>query len=261
MALMVFFVWSQSGTAEEYYRKGAAYFERGQYKEAVAQFEAATRLAPADARAWKSLGVIHAAQGNFKPAEGPLRTACQLDPRDKDACYYLGLASYNLGQYESALDAYTKALRSTSPIGRVHSGMGLVLEALGRSADAERELREALKSGNGQSVPGFDPEVELGAFLFRQGRLEEALRILNEAAKSRPDSARAHFELARTLVQFGRLDDAASHLEKAVASDPSDAAVHLLLGRVYYRLGRDVDGDHHTRTGQTLTSRHQIPPR
>ena len=92
--------------AGDHYQKGAAYFRNGQLNEAIAQFEEATRIAPADVRAWRSLGVTYAAQGNYRLAEGPLRKACEMDRRDQDACYYLGLASYNLGRYENAIEAY-----------------------------------------------------------------------------------------------------------------------------------------------------------
>src|SRR5262245_50714742 len=181
--------------AGEHYQKGAAYFRKGQLNEAIAEFEEATRMAPADARAWKSLGVTYAAQGNNRQAEAPLRKACEMAPRDPDACYYFGLASYNLGKYENAIAAYKTALKAGGASARVRSGLGLALEAMGRAADAERELRAAIPQESGKSIADFDPRVELGAFLYRQGRFEEAFVALEDSVKARPDSARAFFEL------------------------------------------------------------------
>jgi tetratricopeptide (TPR) repeat protein len=240
--------------ADEHYRRGTAYFQSGRHDDALAEFEQLTELAPADARGWKGVGVVHAAHGNYRQAEAPLRRACELDERDQDACYYFGLASYNLGRYDNSIAAYRKALRSSSPAARVRSGLGLALEAAGRVEEAERELREAVKLTAANLTPGFDPHVELGAFLFRQGRLKEAQRALERAVALRPNSSRAHFELGKTLVQFDRLDAAARHLERAVQLDSRDAAAHLLLGRVYYRLGREADGDRHTNTGRGLNA-------
>lgn len=237
---------------EEQYQKGAASFRAGRLDEARAHFEEATRLAPGDPRGWKGLGVVHAARGNYRQAEDPFRKACELNPRDPDACYYLGLASYQVGRYENAVAAYRTALQSGGPVGRVRAGMGLALEALGRNDDAERELREAVKKNDGRSAPDVDPRVELGAFLSRQGRLEEALPVLEAAAKARPDSATVHFEAARILVQLDRLEAAVVHLREAVRLNASHAAAHLLLGKVYFRLGQTADAERHTQIGRNL---------
>ena len=244
----------QHQTAGDHYQKGTAYFRNGQLNEAIVEFEEVTRIAPSDARAWKSLGAAYAAQGNNRKAEGPLRKACEMDRRDADACYYFGLASYNLGKYEAAIEAYKTALKAGGAAARVRSGLGLALEATGRAEDAERELRAAILQESGKSIADFDPRVELGAFLYRQGRLAEALVALEESVKVRPDSARAFFELARALILYDRLADAASRLNEAVRLDPNYAAAHLLLGRVYFRLGREAEGERQMQIGQKLTS-------
>ena len=227
------------------YEQGAAYLKRGQFQEAIQAFEELTRIEPANPRGWKGLGVTHASQGAYRLAESPLRKACELDASDQDACYYFGLASYNLGRYETALAAYKKALNAKGQVSRVHAGVGLTFEALGRDAEAEMELRQAVQRADGKSAADFDPRVELGAFLFRQGREHEALDALERAVKTRPDSPRGHFEMARALLQRGRLDDAVDHLKRAVTLDPAFTAAHLLLGRTLYRLGRDAEAEPH----------------
>jgi predicted Zn-dependent protease len=115
-------------------------------------------------------------------------------------------------------------------------------------------LRRALEHDGGDSISSLDPRVELGAFLFRQGRLEEAQKVLETAVKARPDSARGFFELARVLVQVDRLDDAAARLKEAERLDPNSAATRLLLGKVYFRLGRIEEGRRETEIGRKLST-------
>jgi superkiller protein 3 len=136
----------------------------------------------------------------------------------------------------------------------VHSGLALTLEALGRNEEAERELREAIRLDDGKSLPGSDPRIELGAFLLRQGRLNEALTALRAAVKARPDSARAHFELGRAMLQVDRLEDASGQLRQAIALNANYAPAHLLLGKVYFRMGCRAEGALQTRLGQKLTA-------
>jgi len=100
--------------------------------------------------------------------------------------------------------------------------------------------------GSGKSTVVAD----MGALLQSRG---EAFGILDEAASARPDSPRAHFELARILVQYSRLDEAVARLKRAVTLDPAYGAAHLLLGRVYFRQGLVAEGERETQTGQKLS--------
>lgn len=239
--LLVLAALAQSeSTPDELYRDGAAHLRNGRVREAIAVFEQITRSSPNDARGWRGLGVAYASTGAYSAAQEPLTKACEMQPRHPDSCYHLGLANYHLGRYDVAKVAFEKALKTGVRIGRVHIGLGLVYEGMGRTDAAERELRAAMAEDDGQSQPDFDPKVEYGAFLLRQGRIDEAMKTLQNA---RTDSPRAHFEVARMLVQSNRLDEALSRLEQAIALHPSYAAAHLLLGKVYFRLDRMDDGD------------------
>jgi tetratricopeptide (TPR) repeat protein len=249
LAQIIIILLTQSAAGQDSYERGAALLKIGRLDEAIAAFEEFTRAAPEDARGWRGLGVAHASRGDYKLADQPLRRACEIDPRDQDGCYYYGLASYNLGRYQDAIAAYGKALKSGARLGRVRTSLGLVYEAAGNGSAAERELRNGIANDDGKALPDFDPRVEYGAFLFRQGRLEEAKATLEQA---RQDSPRAQFELGRILAQSGKLDEAAARLATAISLDPSYAAAHLLLGRVYFRLGRAADGERETALGQKL---------
>ncbi len=229
---------------------GITHFRMRRFAVAHTELDRAVKLAPSHAGAWKALGSVFAAQEDFRDAETPFRKACDLDPREEDACYYLGRNYYALNRFEPAIEAFDKALQSGRKLWRVHVGLALALEALGRVEQAEQNIRLAIASSHGQARPEEDPRIELGAFLVRQGRAADALAPLAEAVTALPMSARSHFELAKALSQLNRLEPAAANLEKALALEPSHWAAHLLLGKLYYRLGRPKDGERHTRIGQ-----------
>src|SRR6266566_6144906 len=93
-------------------------------------------------------------------------------------------------------------------------------------------------------------ELTTGAFLFRQGRTEEALRPLEQAARDVHSSGRANMEWGRVLLHVNKLNEAAACLEKAVALEPGNSNAHLLLGQAYLRLGRTSQGETEMRLGQ-----------
>src|SRR4051794_28351492 len=117
-------------------------------------------------------------------------------------------------------------------------------------AEAELHFRRAIQSAPLAAPGGEDPKVDLGAFLFRQGRTEEALGPLEKAVQEAPASSRANTELGRVLLHTGKLDAAATHLERAVVIDPANWNAHLLLGSAFLRLGRTEDGEREMRLGQ-----------
>jgi len=240
---------AQASAALEYFERGSRLFDQRRLTEAVAAFSEAVRRDPDFAAAWKGLGAAYAAQGNYRDAVEPFRKACNLNPRLEDACYYLARALYSLNQFEAALEAFRRALPLDRRPWRVHNGIALTFEALGRAEEAKRHFQEALRRDSGDSRPDADPRIDFGAFLFRQGRVEEAVSVLRQVVRARP-SARANFELGRALLHLGALDEARSHLEQAVRQDPSHSAAHLLLGKVYFRLGRIEDADRHIRLGE-----------
>ncbi len=230
---------------------GVVRFRLRRFGEARQALLQAAKLAPTQARVWKALGAVYAAESDFVMAEEPFGKACELDPREEDACFYLARNYYAMNRFEAAVSAFEKALAVDNKPWRVHGGMALALEGLGRHLEAERHFRRAVKLHTSQGSPDENPRIDLGAFLYKQGRTDEALVELERSVRDSPDSARARFELGRVLFHKDRLKEAESHLEKAVQLQPAHWAAHLLLGKTYYRLGRADLGARHTQAGQT----------
>ena len=161
--------------ASDALERGRAAFRRGDWAEAEQSFLAAVREKPNSAVALKWLGMVYAAQEKFDRAEAPFRRACEIDPREELACYYLGRADYALSRYEESRRAFETALRYQPDASRIQRGMGLTLEALGRAAEAEPYLRSAAAGNDKEALSDY------GQFLFRQGRLDEAAAMLERA--------------------------------------------------------------------------------
>lgn len=155
--------------------RGQAAFRRGDWAEAEKDFLAAVREEPRSAAAFKWLGMVYTAQQKFDLAEAPFRRACEINPREELACYYLGRADYALSRYEESRSAFQTALRYQPDSSRIQRGMGLTLEALGRAPEAERYLKEAAAGSDKDALSDY------GQFLFRQGRLNESIAVLQRS--------------------------------------------------------------------------------
>lgn len=136
----------------------------------------AIREQPSSAHAHKLLGMTYSDQEKYQLAEEPFRRACALDPREENACYYLGRLYYTLNRYEESRKAFEIALRyGVQDRGRLLLGMALTLEATGETTAAERNYKAAIEAGCRQALIGY------GMFLFHHGRGRESLEYLRKA--------------------------------------------------------------------------------
>jgi gluconolactonase len=231
---------------------GLEHFRAGRYAAARPFLEQAVALGQEDAGTWKLLGLAASSSGDLDAGANAFREACELAPRDEDACYYLARNLFALGHYEAARVPFEKALQAAPRVmqAKVHRAVALNCAAMGATAEAEQHFLKAIQQAGGPTRETEDPRVDYGAFLFRQGRTEAALGPLQQAVKEAPASARGHLELGRVLLHLEKLDAAAASLERAVRLEPANFNAHLLLGRAYLRLGRTIEGERETRLGQ-----------
>src|SRR4051812_40131091 len=87
-----------------------------------------------DASEWKRQGLAIASENKLTGAVAPLTRACDLDPRDEEACYYLARVLHALGRWDEARAPFEKALRAAPRrmLARVHRAVALNFMALGR---------------------------------------------------------------------------------------------------------------------------------
>jgi tetratricopeptide (TPR) repeat protein len=224
------------------YRDGLRLFSERQPQAAIAALRQSVALQPANAAAWKALGVIHASQGDYQSAEPEFRNACERQPSLEDACLYHGRALYLLDRFPAAIETLRGAL-SVRESAEAHRLLALSLEALARAAEAEPEFRAAIKLVH-PTAPDEDPGIDYGVFLYRQAKAEQAIDPIRAALARHPDSSRAHLELGCVLLQLDRLEEAATHLEKALALRDTPRT-HQLLAKTYLRQGNPAKAEPH----------------
>src|SRR5258708_6504167 len=115
-------------------RQGLDAFSRRDFAVAERAFAGLVRQRPS-AQAWKLLGMTYIAQEKYNQAEEPCRRACQLDPREENACYYLGRVNYTLSRLPESRKAYAIALRNHGG-GRAQLGLALKLEPMWEAGEA-----------------------------------------------------------------------------------------------------------------------------
>ena len=138
------------------------------------------------------------------------------------------------GESELAIDELGTLLGSAADQAEVLVRRGAILARLGRTVEAERDLRRAIAER-----AGFAPaHLHLGVTLLRRGLGADAAASIREALRHAPEDADAHFYLGESLQMTGDLEEALRALQRCASLAPGEARSYKLMGRLLDRLGR-----------------------
>ncbi len=153
-----------------------------------------------------------------------------------EALLPLGVAALPPGaraRFDAVVVEYVAAQHLHAEHAESHLDLANVHAALGRPAEAEAELRTALRSN-----PDFVPaHVNLADLARARGREPEAERLLREAVARLPGEPTLQYALGLSLVRQGRAAEAIEPLRAAAAS-PAAEPMHV----VAYALGLEANG-------------------
>jgi tetratricopeptide (TPR) repeat protein len=127
-----------------HYALGDLLLQAGDYERAEVEFRAETQLAPGAAAAAYKLGFVLANQGRTEEAIAELRRADRLQPDMPETLLELGKALNAAGDAKAAEPVLRRLLTAESAGGlaeAAHFQLAQAYRKLGRSADAEREMK------------------------------------------------------------------------------------------------------------------------
>jgi tetratricopeptide (TPR) repeat protein len=161
----------------------------------------------------------------YQTAYEMLSDAQKADPEVPEILYDLALAAEKVGKLKE-MEAYLKKLIDMDP-DNAHA-----LNALGYSlADRNLRLAEAYELiRRAVDIAPQDPFImdSMGWVLYRQGKIEEALSVLENAYTLRADpEIAAH--LGEALWVLGRREEALALWEKAVQEAPKNEALNAAI--------------------------------
>lgn len=138
---------------------------------------------------------------------------------------------------EEARTAFERVRRADPSLWEAEFGLGLIARRRGDTAAAERAFRRALELWPGQP----DALHELGVSLLMGSGASEAVTLLDEASRLRPDDAGYLADAGFAQLRAGRLAEARERLQRASTLDGGDPITRAYLAeleRVEAELGR-----------------------
>jgi arylsulfatase A-like enzyme/Flp pilus assembly protein TadD len=220
-----------------------------------------------------------AAEQRYAEAVPLFQQLVQDNPSMLDSWESLGQSLQKLGRHDEALAAYEEAMKVSGGAGHVALSMASLLLDMGRLDEArkhaeiglatspavahnllaqvalakedvptaEKEARAALAARGSR----LGPLVTLAGVLAAQGKLDEALKLTDDAlAEMKPGQKFTGLYLVRGDL-FGRLNragEAEQAFLREIRDFPADTAAYTRLAALYASLGRPADAVNALRT-------------
>ncbi|MEO5773290.1 MAG: tetratricopeptide repeat protein [Sphingomicrobium sp.] len=178
-----------------------------------------------------------------RTAEALALAQAQASRRDAGPADYEGLARvlFTAERNAEAADAYAKAIALAGPRARpqdlwpLYLNRASALERAGRWSEAKQMLQTALELGP------QEPLIlnNLGYSMLEHGEdTAKAEAMIRKASELAPDDASITDSLGWALFKQGRVQDAIGILQQAALKDPAEAEIREHLGDALYKAGR-----------------------
>ena len=211
---------------------GLAYLRQEKDEKALAALSHWVELEPdsADALYFKGKAAMYVASASF----------AQLTKVAPDSYRMLQLRAEMLRQQNlvpAAISEYQKAIARKPDAAGLHYALGTLYREGGRLDEALAELQEELKISPSDAMTQF----LIGDIHLQRNELEDAQQNLSQALDIQPGLTEAKLDLARTCHAQGKVDEAVTILQKVVASDPDNQDAHYLLFGLYKERGQSAE--------------------
>lgn len=220
---------------------GTVYFRNQDFMNAAIAWKKSEAIAPLSVNLRFSLAMAYIRIGHPDWARPVLESLAAQNEKDALYPYWLGRLAYDGHEYELAIKDFKKAIELDPRMARAYDNLGLAYyyENQNELAVANYEKAIELDRAAGHLSPW--PFLNLAItqqFLNRQADAEKNLR---EALRLDPKFAKAHFQLGTVLEDAGRAEEALAELREAASLDATYPEPHMAMARILHKLGRESE--------------------
>ena len=180
-----------------------------------------------------SLGALFFQRGYLDQAEASFEQALRDDPSNAEALYGIGSVYMNQNKNAAARDAFERTVKlpanypNTLP--DAWNNLGVIATREGKMDEAVRDLQQALRI----SPDHLLSLTNLGNAYRAQQQWDEARKVLERAVKIAPDDPEANYGLGMVFAQTGDNAQAYERLQSALKARPAYPEALNNLGVLY----------------------------
>ncbi|MBD2087968.1 tetratricopeptide repeat protein [Coleofasciculus sp. FACHB-542] len=199
------------------------------HQKAFEEYSKILHLNPYDAVAYYNRGNTCSRLGDGQKAIEDYTQALNINPNFPEAYTNRGVARFDLGDTQGAIDDYTLALQLNPNFAAAYNNRGNAHSKLGNYPEAIADLQTSAQIfsvqgyiSNYQGLQNLLAEAyfKMGARLWMQEQIEQAIACYQKALEVKPDFPEAYYDLGMIFQQKGRVAEAMSYYRKLLTIKP-----------------------------------------
>jgi Flp pilus assembly protein TadD len=231
------------------FQEGLAHHQAERFAEAQEAYGEVLGADPRHAEAWRLMSMLAERFGRTDLALDWIGKARALEPDNVHYLFAEGVVLQGVGRVAEAEARYRQAIHINPDLADVHNNLGVLARNQGHKAEALAAYQRAVELSPESSV--F--RENLGIALADLDRHAEAEACFRAAIALDPDNVDAHHNLGKSLHALGRLEDAGHALQEALRRRQDDPRILNDMGVLLHALGRVADAEMVYRTALALT--------
>jgi tetratricopeptide (TPR) repeat protein len=185
------------------WEKAVSLYKQGQFRLAIEEFQKVVKEVPDHADSWKFIGLAYFQLKEYQASIEPLEKAQELKRKegrnDTDLVRALGQAYLSLKKYEQALPYFEIITRMQMNVAANFYMLGVIYANLNRPEEASKAFEKSVKL----DPKDGDSWYYLGVQHFRNGRTNEAIMSLRNGVEASPRNVEMLSLLAEALLRQG----------------------------------------------------------
>ncbi len=189
---------------------------------ALASLDLAVEASPSSPETHYQCGVALSMLDRVSEARVAWERTVELDPQHGRALFRLALVSRDEGDVPLAIDFLTRAIWADPRFPLAYNELAAIYTRFGRPQEAIRVLENGIANENPDDADARagrgQNRADLGRLHYELGAFELAVPLLEEAASLRPESGAIAFNLAVALRERAAQTDDPAHREQALTA-------------------------------------------
>lgn len=216
-----------------YHYRGRAYYDKGQYDLAIADFNRALELKPDYAKGYNSRGKAYSKKKLSALAVADFNKAIEHDPGYGEAYVNRGAQYVLTGEYGPAREDLDRAAKLAPDIPEIYANRGKIYAETGAYAQAVEEFARALALN-----PSFHQVYSSrGEAYLKLKQYDAAIADYTRALSLGGDDPDAYYYRGTAYGLKGQYDAAVADFDRVIAIDPDHLEAYYNRGSSYKNKG------------------------
>jgi len=241
-----------------YVRLGDECFEKGEYSNAIANYNQALQVKSSDVDLYYKRGLAHYQIGDYEAAIADYSQAIQINLHDAKSYNKRGLALSQLGRLEEAINDYTQAIRINPNVAVAYKNRAEARSHVGDNQGAIEDYTQAIKINPHYadayknrgiaryllgSQPGFPQAIKINpkdAIAYKKrgnarsdlGDFEGAIEDYTQAIQINPNYADAYYNRGNARSDLGDFEGAIEDYTQAMLINTNYADAYYNRGNI-----------------------------